>query len=332
MNNISAKTRFYSSGPVLESFHMVDIHLYDSSLFANCVIVEGSDFTTIVDSGTSNTVQNIINYIYFNNINLEHVLIIPTHHHFDHIGGIPSLIEYLEKKNSTINVITTNEMKPFLMDPSEYEKNAIKGFSKKFVGNLAPISEDYIKIISEYEVINLGDYWSVQLIKTPGHCETHVSPLFRDRRDCTICYLGEAFGINLTKEIFPIPASSAPNFNSEKYINSINKLLNLRPKIDVGIFSHFGGISGNNNIQQTGENAINQYYRFKKAVIELHSKNPSTKLITKEIFRKYKNKLATQTLNSNTNKELSKSLAFTNVYGILIDEGKKKRKMNNAYF
>jgi hypothetical protein len=60
-------------------------------------------------------------------------------------------------------------------------------------------------------------------------------------------------------------------------------------------------------------------------VLKLYNQNPATKFITKEIFRKYKNNLATQTLNTHTNSELSKSLAFTNTYGILLDEGLKKR-------
>jgi glyoxylase-like metal-dependent hydrolase (beta-lactamase superfamily II) len=304
---------------------MVDIYLYDSSLFSNCLIVEDQDYTVIVDTGTSDTVNHILNYIHFNDIKTKNVLIIPSHYHFDHAGGLKPLIDALEKMRSNVTVVSTLKMKKKLTNTKEYEKAAQKGFKEATVGHMDPISDKYFQLINEDEIINLGTKWDVEFIETPGHSDDHISILFRNTSNFSICYFGEALGINLKKGFYPIPASSAPDFNSLKYIESINKLINYRPKINAGIFSHFGGICGYSNIQKTGYNAIEQYKRFRNSVLKLYNQNPATKFITNEIFRKYKNNLATQTLNTHTNSELSKSLAFTNTYGILLDEGLKKR-------
>ncbi|MHA1729036.1 MAG: hypothetical protein ACTSWY_09915 [Promethearchaeota archaeon] len=155
------------------------------------------------------------------------------------------------------------------------------------------------------------------MIGTPGHSDDHISPLFCNEQNYCICYFGEAFGINLRKDLHPIPASSAPDFNSEKYIRSINKLLNLQPKINAAIFSHFGGINGIENVKRTGLNAILQYQRFKDSILKLYSKKPSIRYITDRIFKIYSDNLVTRTINL----KLAKNLTFTMVYGILLDEG-----------
>lgn len=304
---------------------MVDIYLYDSSLFSNCLIIEDQDYTVIVDTGTSDTVNHILNYIHFNDINIKNVLIIPSHYHFDHAGGLKPLIDTLEKMRSNVTVVSTLKMKNKLTNTKEYEKAAQKGFQEATVGHMEPISDKYFQLINEGETINLGTKWDVKIIETPGHSDDHISILFRNSSNYSICYFGEALGINLKKGFYPIPASSAPDFNSVKYIESINKLIDYRPKIDAGIFSHFGGICGYNNIQKTANNAIEQYKRFRNSVLKLYNENSSTRYITERILKKYSDNLATHTLLDSPNATTTKNLTFTNTYGILLDEGLKKR-------
>ena len=122
LNNILTQKRFISSGPVLKDFHMVDIYLYDSSLFSNCLIIEDQDYTVIVDTGTSDTVNHILNYIHFNDINIKNVLIIPSHYHFDHAGGLKPLIDTLEKMRSNVTVVSTLKMKNKLTNTKDSKK------------------------------------------------------------------------------------------------------------------------------------------------------------------------------------------------------------------
>jgi glyoxylase-like metal-dependent hydrolase (beta-lactamase superfamily II) len=322
MNKVSTLERFCMSGPILEDFHIIDLFLYDSSLFANVILLEDSEYTVIVDTGTSKTIGSIINYLNFCNINLNNVLIIPTHHHFDHVGGINSLIEFLESKNSNIQILASPMLANLMKNPREYEKEAKKGFQDT-VGHLSPIKPSYFREVSEADIIKLGDEWTVKILNTPGHCPDHVSPLFTRRDGEKVCFLGEAFGINLKNDLYPIPASSAPHFNSVDYIASIKKIIDYCP--DLAIFSHYGGIKGAKTIETTGLNAIRTYRDFRKNILDIYRQKPKTKYITEKLFQKYAEGIATEALNM----DLAKNLAFTIIYGILMDEGLKGNKLKS---
>ncbi len=282
--NVSLKSRFYTSGPIFPGIHIVDLFLYDSSMFANVMIIEDGEKTCIIDSGNSKTIGTMKNYLYFNQISLENVVIIPTHHHFDHSGGIASLIDFLESKNSNVKIWTTEEMYPLVQNPGSYLDKAKKGF-KDTVGELKQIPEKYFEIQEGDACIELGDEFKIRLLKTPGHCYDHVSPLIINSFEDRICFLGEAFGINLKSDLFPIPASSAPAFDSKLYRHSIKKILQNKP--NLAIFSHFGGIQGEKNIQNTGENAIYMLESFQNTIQEIYSVSGKTHEVVQSIYEKY---------------------------------------------
>lgn len=314
--NTTTQGRFCASGPMMDNFHIVDLYLYDSSLFANSVIVEDRDYTVIVDTGTSSSTGSLLNYINFNEINTKNVLIVPTHHHFDHTGGIKSVIDYLEKKGSNVQVVANKKMVPFLTDPSNYRDIAAKSFSN-MMGMLDPLPTKYVFEKDNENKMELGDNWDLEILKTPGHCVDHVSPLFTNAEGYSFCVFGEALGINLKRGMKPIPASSAPCFKKDDYLASLDKLSEYQ--IDSGLFSHFGGVDGEENVGNAIVKAKSMYYEFRDKIVGYHSINSSTKFITDKIFNEYEEDIATQSLNF----ELGKQLAFTIVYGILMDEGLK---------
>lgn len=319
LTNTALKSRFCASGPISLDVHLIDLFLYDSSLFTNILVIEDSDFTAIIDTGNSNTIGTIKNYLYFNQIALDRVIIIPTHSHFDHSGGLFPLIEYLKTKNSEVTVLTTSEMKSSLIKPENYVIEARKGFQNA-VGEMKPIPEKLMQIVDPNEPIPLGNQWEIKLLPTPGHSDDHLSPLLTNAFGEKIVFLGEAFGINLKNDLYPIPASSAPHFHSAKYIESIKKILQTEP--DLGIFSHFGGVQGKYNIQRTGKNAINMLIEFQEHIKQLYEQTPRTGEITRLVYEDYADTIATMSLNEN----LAKNLAFTIIYGMLQDLGLKPRK------
>src|SRR4030043_167320 len=95
-NAVILSDRICNTGPVLEHVHLVDLFLYESSMFANATIVEDTEWTSIIDTGTSESVRSIINYFRFNGIQSKRVLLVPTHYHFDHAGGLPALIDFFQ--------------------------------------------------------------------------------------------------------------------------------------------------------------------------------------------------------------------------------------------
>ena len=316
------KSRFCVSGPVFEDIHLVDLYLYGSSLFANVFILSDDSSTVIVDTGTSETVGVIENYLHFNGLDQNSILILPTHSHFDHFGGSVALLEYFHERQIDAHVLLTPRLQQSMEILDEYAESAKKIFHDA-VGQLEPIPEEFIQSISERDTITLGNNWTMKIIETPGHSEDHLSPYFQNAEGETVCFFGEAMGINLLNDLTPIPAASAPSFNSENYIASINKILQLTP--DLGIFSHFGGVCGQENIQLTGWNAKKMLEEFRMSIRDLYESNPHTQLITQAIFNQYAPFIATQSLN----KDLARDLTFTIVYGLLQDMGLKQRNNMN---
>ncbi len=316
VNDFTIENRFYTSGKIAEGLHLVDLYMYESSLFANVMVVEDSNITLIIDTGTSESVGALLNYLDFHNIKLGNVLVLPTHHHFDHIGGLYQLIEYLEKKKSKVRVLSSDLMNRWLLHPYEYQKSAKKGFNDA-VGELKPIDSAYIRNFEEKKRYNLGKDWDLEILRTPGHCDDHISPILHQKSGQKICFLGEALGINLQGAFSPIPASSAPDFNSEKYLSSIQKI-KVR-NFDLCIFSHVGGIARKENVEKAIQNAIAGYHTIKDDIIELYKKYKSTREVVEEIYALYKPLISTASINP----KLGRNLAFTLVYGILMDQGLK---------
>src|SRR6056297_1975882 len=181
-NSDKVEDRFYQSGKICKGLHLVDLYMYDSSLFGNVMIVEDEDFTLIIDAGTSDSAGSIVNYLEFHDINLKITVVLPTHHHFDHIGGLPRLMDFLSKKSAKTFVLAPEKMHSLLLSPESYAKSAKKGFDG-VVGDLSPLDSKFVRNLLPNNHYKLGDGWTMEVIETPGHCDDHVSPVLTNSKD-----------------------------------------------------------------------------------------------------------------------------------------------------
>jgi len=310
--------RFINSGFIIENVYLIDLHLYDSSLFANSLLIFDSNSLIILDTGTSITSGNLLNIIKFYEIYPKKVIIIPTHYHFDHTGGISILKSYFEKITPNIEfmILGTPLLIEKLMNPIEFINKAKKNFGN-FIGEFYSLDSSLfheIKINNfEKKNIYYENNWKIEALSTPGHSDDHLSIILSNENGIKICFAGEALGINLNKSINPVPASSAPDYNSQKYIQSINNLSKL--SFDYLIFSHFGGFLGNGICNEICKKGLKNLSIFTSLIEYFYQKNNHTEFIVDNIYNLFKEEVATFSLN----KELAKSLTFTIVYGILKD-------------
>ena len=127
----------------------------------NCIIVycEKHRVAIVVDPGDSG--KRIIDYI--EDKQLIPKLILNTHCHADHVGGIAALVEHFD-----IPFLCHKDDEFLLTDPSQREL-------AEYVG-LKPSPENDANV-DDGEVVDLCDDFSIKVIHTPGHTPGGVSLL-----------------------------------------------------------------------------------------------------------------------------------------------------------
>jgi glyoxylase-like metal-dependent hydrolase (beta-lactamase superfamily II) len=193
--------------------------------------------------------------------------LVVSHSHFDHCGAVPYLKKkfphiqilasaYAEKifaKDKTVNFIAlTNKYAIDMMGlQGEYEK-----LDLKFDG----IHVD--RIITEKDIIDLGDGIEVHVLEVPGHTRCSIA-----------AYVPEL------KALFPADASPppaedrdsiffpGPQYNFGMYRQSMERLASL----DVEIFAseHFGVVTGT-QARQLLQDGLRQTERFQNRIIEIY--------------------------------------------------------------
>ncbi|GAB4310397.1 MAG: hypothetical protein Kow0069_10550 [Promethearchaeota archaeon] len=318
-------SRVVGTGPFVDRVHLVDLFLYESSMFANVGVVEGDGWVGLVDAGTSATTGSILNYLNYlassgSSRRASRVLIVPTHHHVDHAGGLAPLLRHLARKGQEVEILTTKGMAERLEDPREHEERARATFGP-VVGEYRAVPRDRVTEVRAGQRVALDERTTLRVVATPGHCPDHVVPTFELSGEgadvTTVAFAGEALGINLSRHLAPLPASSAPEFDYSDYRRSIDRVKAL--DADAVAFAHFGGVVGKDAVASACHAAKRGLRDFRKAVLCLRERGLSTREITARVYESYASSLSPLALDPG----LTKQLAFTVVYGVLLDDAKR---------
>ena len=314
----SRNVRLIHSGEYEDGlFHLVDLNLYDSSIFGNACIFQANEDLIIFDAGTSENVNQIVNHIDFHELKTRKIYIVLSHHHFDHSGGVLPLITHFEKNHVPVKLVTTTLMAARLRNISKHVDGARKQF-KKMLGTVKRIPNQYVISMRPGSRFVIDMDHVIELLPTPGHCPDHVSPVVYKRGKPVLCYLGEALGINLRKHLSPLPACVAPDFSRVEYVASIKKIRSLEP--EIGIFGHVGGVRGIENVISTCDLALTKLDEVTKYIkTSMHEKRLSTSQLVEVMKNKYKEYIATCVMDD----EIVDNLSFLLVYGLLKDLGYK---------
>lgn len=160
--------------------------------------------------------------------------IIPTHIHLDHAGAIGSLAQLFPNAK----VIVHPSAVEHVVNPSRLIKSTRMAFGDDFdtrYGPILPVPESQIKVPEDGETVSIGGK-ELQLLYTPGHANHHIA-IFDLKTGGLFC--GEALGL-LTPgaESLPLPAAAPPGFDMELYLDTMERLRELAPRILF--YSHYG--------------------------------------------------------------------------------------------
>ncbi|MHA2401210.1 MAG: MBL fold metallo-hydrolase [Promethearchaeota archaeon] len=197
--------------------------------YINTWVYIQDDLCFLVDPGPSVFVnalkEGLINLKIGKN-DLDYILL--THPHIDHAGGVGKLLNSFP--NARI-LCHPNGIK-HLINPKKLWEGSLKvlGKAAEFYGKIEPVPKDRICYMDEIE------NGAIKVIETLGHSSHHQSYLFKN-----MLFIGEACGHHYPsdKTIYIRPATP-PIFDYDKYLSSLQNLLNLE-LIDHKIcFPHWG--------------------------------------------------------------------------------------------
>jgi glyoxylase-like metal-dependent hydrolase (beta-lactamase superfamily II) len=152
--------------------------------------------------------------------------IIPTHIHLDHAGGVGRLAQVFPKTKIVVN----KEGARHIVEPSRLIKSTRMAFGDDFestYGPILPVPESRLKVVADGERLAVGSRELV-IIYTPGHAPHHIS-IFDTRTRGLFC--GEALGLIYGPGYPPLPAVAPPSFDMELYLNDMERLKALEPKL-----------------------------------------------------------------------------------------------------
>jgi glyoxylase-like metal-dependent hydrolase (beta-lactamase superfamily II) len=152
--------------------------------------------------------------------------IIPTHIHLDHAGGLGRLAKVFPATKIVVN----RQGARHLVEPSRLIKSTRMAFGDDFeatYGPILPVPKSRLKVVQDGERLPVGSRELV-IIYTPGHAAHHIA-IFDTKTGGLFC--GEALGLIYSFGYPPLPAVAPPSFDMELYLNDMEKLKALKPRL-----------------------------------------------------------------------------------------------------
>ncbi len=153
-------------------------------------------------------------------------LVIPTHIHVDHGGGIGRLAELFPDAKIVLHPLAVKHA----VDPSRLIEGTKMAFGPDFelrYGPVLPVPKEAIVTPADGEAVLLGDR-RLRVFHAPGHAPHHIA-ILEELTGGLFC--GEALGVPSFDPEVPMPGAAPPAFDPEVTMETMEKLRALRPSL-----------------------------------------------------------------------------------------------------
>ena len=204
----------------------------------------------------------------------ELAYIIPTHIHMDHAGAIGRLAQLFPHAKVVLHPMAVKHA----IDPSRLIESTKMAFSNDFedyYGPILPVPQSQLMSIEDEQTISIDDR-ELQIIHAPGHAPHHMAIFDRKTRGL---FCGEALGIPRTgAESSPLPAAAPPSFDIEIYLNTIERLRKLHPRI---LFYSHDGVG--KNPEELISNVVENTKAFGNVILKALRKEETTEAVRERV-------------------------------------------------
>ncbi|MBI3575965.1 MAG: MBL fold metallo-hydrolase [Gammaproteobacteria bacterium] len=243
----------------------IDAHYQRPGLAALYLLVAGKQ-AAFVDTGTSYSVPDALDVLAHKRLTPEQVAyVIPTHVHLDHAGGAGEMM----RRFPNAKLVAHPKGARHLIDPTKLIAGVTAVYGAEEVargfGDIVPV--DAARVIEAPDGFTL-DLNGRQLLflDTPGHARHHFCVV--DERSQGI-FTGDTFGLSYREldtenDEFVFPTTTPVQFDPEALHASINRLVDLRPKLFY--LTHFGRITGLERAARQMHDLIDRFVAMAQAL------------------------------------------------------------------
>jgi glyoxylase-like metal-dependent hydrolase (beta-lactamase superfamily II) len=193
---------------------------------------------TLVETGPGTSVEPVaaaLDHLGMVPRELAHIVL--THIHLDHAGGVGGLAQ----RFPSATVWVHERGAPHLVDPTRLVASTARAWGeaemRELFGPTAPVEGERVRPLRDADVIAMGDR-ELAVLDTPGHASHHVALV--DSRTGAV-FTGDALGIHVPDLPVLRPATPPPEFDLERYVDSIERIRQAAGSILL--FAHFGPLT-----------------------------------------------------------------------------------------
>lgn len=261
-----------------ENLFVIDLQTGGFMNLIASYVIQGNN-TTIVETGPTSSIPNLLSALDDLNVNPEDVAYVALSHvHVDHGGGLGTLIKSLPNARAIVHPRGV----PHLVNPEKLwlQSQLTLGKVAEIFGAPEPVSLERIIPATDGMEIKIGDGVQLRAVETLGHAAHHVSywlPLQHS------IFPGDAAGIYV-REFQSVIPTSPPPFRLDAALDSLEKLISLKP--DGLCYTHFGKAS---NAVGRLRNYVQQLKLWMNIVKDSVEKNQNPNVIRERILAEDEN-------------------------------------------
>jgi glyoxylase-like metal-dependent hydrolase (beta-lactamase superfamily II) len=254
-----------NEGRFNDDSYLIDGNIWGMKGGLACYYIEGSERNVLIDVPGIEDTPKMVEKI--KSMSLQPNILILTHSHWDHSGGVPILKENFPDVEIMISHQGIDSVKNISVFNEAYS-NVTTGM--KPITEITPIKQD--------SKIDLGKK-ILRIFETPGHSNCSISVL--DEKN-EVLYIGDSFG-NLFRTDLHIAPIMPPEYSHLKLMESFEKIKGAKYKSIA--LSHFGIVT-EDLAEHFFENAEKAYLSWREFYLDVLRRNDDKGNFFKELSKK----------------------------------------------
>ena len=257
-----------AEGRFNDNSYLIDDMIFKLPGQLSLYVVENKGMRMMIDAGEELAARKILKKLINFGLYPIHKILL-THSHFDHVQAVGKLKKLM--KDSQIEILASEKAIDNLKFPETM--NTYFGYHLDPIENVTPLEEG--------DIIDLNGL-KLEVLNFFGHTQDSIAIFDKKNRNI---FVGDAIIDRLDHHTI-MPEFVPPDFNESEYIKTLNKLRNMKDKLNSISLAHFG-VWKDEDFINIVETAKDFHLDAKESIIKWYNENPSLNYITSKYHEKF---------------------------------------------